>query len=98
MRSDVRPKTNQLTAIEDSTRALVAENSRGVGAAATASTHADHKRKAGASHHLSSPQSWKLQKAGILGTDFVDQLNFEFARNKNSIAIFMHRLRRVYHN
>ena len=29
-------------------------------------------------------------------TDFSDKLNFEFARNKNLMAAFMNRLRRVY--
>jgi hypothetical protein len=93
----VRPKSNQLTANGNSRLVFVAENSRGVEAATAASTHAGHKCEAGASHRLSRPQSRKLQKVSILSADFVDQLNFEFARNKNSITIFMHRLRRVYH-
>jgi len=43
MRFDVRPKSNQLTAIGNSTHGFAEVHSRGVEAALAASTHAGHK-------------------------------------------------------
>ena len=101
LRSKVGPKINQLTAPLNSMRGLRAEHSRGVEAARAASTHADRKEAVGVrldNHNRSSRRLQNLRKVLTLGADSVDQLNFEFARNKNSMAVFMLRLRRVYHN
>ena len=100
MRFDVRPKSNQLTAIGNSTHGFAEVHSRGVEAALAASTHAGHKHKEAekerSSNHRSQSRSRKLRKVSILGSDSGDQLNFELVRNKNSMAVFMIRLRRVY--
>jgi hypothetical protein len=97
MKFNVRPKSNQLTAIGNLTNGFDTKNSRGVEAATAASTHAGLKKKSGSSHRLSQLHNGKLQKASIPSADFCGQLNFEFAGNKNSMIVFMHRLRRVYH-
>jgi hypothetical protein len=72
--------------------------SRGVEAAVAASTQADHKRAWGKilSDFRRQVRVQILQKETGLNADFAQQLNFEFTRNKNSIAVFMIRLRRVY--
>ena len=99
MRFKIRPKINQLTALVDPMRIFFADHSRGVEAAAEASTHAgrimkeEETRIHGKRHR---PHRCKLHKVSILGANSADQLNFELARNKNSISVFMIRLRRVY--
>jgi len=97
MRFNVWPKSNQPTAIGNSTHGFAADHSRGVEAATAASTHACRKEKDWTGNHPLQARSRNLQKVGILTADFSDQLNFGFARNKNSMPVFMHRLRRVYH-
>ena len=47
-------------------------------------------------NHWIQFRSRTLRKKISVQTDLVDQLNFEFARNKNSMTVFMIRLRRVY--
>jgi len=73
------------------------ENSRGDEAATAASSRAGLPEKDLKSNRLSQPQARKLQKISILSADLCGQLKFEFAGNKNSMLVFMHRLRRVYH-
>jgi len=96
MRFDVRPKSNQLTAIGNAMDDLAAVHSRGVEAATAASTHAGHEEGKRSSNHRGQPHRRKLQKISIHSADLDGQLNFEFARNKNSMNVFMIRLRRVY--
>jgi hypothetical protein len=101
LRSKAGPKINQLTAPLNPMRGLRAEHSRGARAAAAARAHAGRKQAVGVrldNHNRSSRRRQNLHKARTLGADSVDQLNFEFARNKNSMTVFMLRLRRVYHN
>jgi hypothetical protein len=98
MRHDVGPKSNQLTAVGNSVHGLVADHSQGVETATAASTHAglneaDEQRSG---NHCSQSRSRTVCKKIIVQTDLVDQLNFEFMHNKNSMAVFMIRLRRVY--
>ncbi len=99
MRFNIRPKINQLTALVDPMRIFFADHSRGAEAASAASAHAgrimkeEEKRTHGNRHR---PHRRKLRKVSILGADSADQLNFELARNKNSITVFTIRLRRVY--
>lgn len=47
--------------------------------------------------HLGLLLRGKLHTECSAKTDFMNQLNFESARNKNSMPIFMRRLPRVYH-
>jgi hypothetical protein len=98
MRFIVGPKSNHLTAIGDSMRRFAADESRGVEAATAASAHAGHKeaQQKWSSIHRGQPHRRNLQKITSLSADLEDQLNFEFARNKNSMNVFMIRLRRVY--
>ena len=98
MRFDVRPKSNQLTAIGNSTHGFAEVHSRGVEAALAASTHAGRKEAEEERSHKYRSQSRvrNLGKVSILGSDSGDQLNFELVRNKDSMAVFMIRLRRVY--
>jgi hypothetical protein len=98
MRFIVWPKSNQLTAIGNVMDGFSADHSRGVEAATAASTHAGHKEaeQEWSSVHRGQPHRRNLQKITILSADLDDQLNFEFARNKNSMNVFMIRLRRVY--
>jgi len=97
MRFNVWPKSNQLAAFGNSTDGFAADHSRGVEAAKAASTHAGRKEKDWTGNHPLQARGRNLQKAGILTADFSNQLNFGFTRNKNSMTVFMHRLRRVYH-
>jgi len=98
MRFNVWPKSNQLAAFGNSTDGFAADHSRGVEAAKAASTHAglNEAEKERSRIHRGQPHRRNLQKITILSTDLDDQLNFEFARNKNSMNVFMIRLRRVY--
>jgi len=98
MRHNVGPKNNQLTAIGNAMDGFAAVHSRGVEAATAASTHAglNEAEKERSRIHRGQPHRRNLQKITILSTDLDDQLNFEFARNKNSMNVFMIRLRRVY--
>jgi hypothetical protein len=98
MRSDVRPKSNQLTAIGNSTHCFDAVDSWGVEATTAASTHAGHKesKEKPLSNHGGQFHNGILHKKLSLTVGLVDQLNFEFARNKNSMNVFTIRLRRVY--
>lgn len=98
MRSNVGPKSNQLTAIGNAMDGFAAVHSRGVEAATAASTHAGHKEREEkqSGNHWIQFRSRTLRKKISVQTDLVDQLNFEFARNKNSMTVFMIRLRRVY--
>jgi hypothetical protein len=97
MKFDVRPKSNQLTAIGNLTNGFDTENSRGGEAATAASSRAGFPEKDLKSNRSSQPQARKLQKISILSADLCGQLKFEFTGNKNSMLVFMHRLRRVYH-
>jgi len=98
MRPNVGPKSNQLTASGNSAHEHAGIDSRGVEAAVAASTHAglDEAEEERSRIHRGQPHRRNLQKITILSTDLDDQLNFEFARNKNSMNVFMIRLRRVY--
>ena len=100
MRFEIRPTINRLTALVDRLRIFFADHPRGVEAATAASTHAGRKVKEEEEKRTQEIRKGahrrKLHKVSILGGDSVDQLNFEFARNKNSMAVFMIRLRRVY--
>jgi hypothetical protein len=99
MRVDVGLEINQLTAIRNAMDDyFAAVHSRGVGAAPAASTRAGHKVVEGerSGNHRRRSHRRNLNKGTILNTDSVDQLNFEFARNENSMTVFMIRLRRVY--
>ena len=100
MRFNIRPKINQLTALVDPMRICFADHSCGVEAASAASAHAGRKVKEEEEKRAQGLRKGahrrKLHKVSILDGDSVDQLNFEFARNKNSMAVFMIRLRRVY--
>jgi hypothetical protein len=99
MRFNVGPQINQLTAIRNAMDDFFATvHSRGVEAAAAASTHAGYK-EAGEErygNHGSHSHRRNLHKVSILRADSVDQLNFEFARNKNSMTVLTICLRRVY--
>jgi hypothetical protein len=96
---DVRPEINELAVIRNAMDDyFAAEHHRGVEAATAASTHAAQKHKKDeetSSKYRREAHRRKLHKVSILGADSVE-LNFEFARNKNSITDFMIRLRRVY--
>jgi len=99
LRSNMRPKSNQVTALGNSLCGFAADDSRGVEAAAmSASTHASHTEANGKrpGHHRGRPHRRTLHKKITLQTDLVDQWNFEFTRNKNSMGVFTIRLRRVY--
>ena len=99
MQGDVGSEINQLTAIRNAMNDyLVSVHSRGVEAAMAASTRTGHKgvEEERSSNHRSQLHRRNLNKVSILNTDSVDQLNFEFARNKTSMPVFMIRLRRVY--
>ena len=96
MKFYVWPMSNQLTAIGNAMDDLAAVHSRGVEAATAASTHAGHEEGKRSSNHRGQPHRRKLQKISIHSADLDGQLNFEFARNKNSMDVFMIRLRRVY--
>jgi hypothetical protein len=101
IRFKVGPKINQLTALVDRMRGLRADHTRGARAAAAARVHASSKEAAREQldrNHSSWRRQGNFRKARIPGAGSVDQLNFEFARNKNSMTVFMLRLRRVYHN
>jgi len=98
MKFHVGPKTNQLTAFEDAMRRFTAVRSRRVEAAMPASTHAGHQgaleQCLGARGSAVRSSLLWIQISG--NADFMDQLNFESARNKNPMTVFMIRLRRVY--
>jgi hypothetical protein len=98
MRFDVGPESNQLTAIGNSVDGFAEVHSRGVEAAVAASTHAGHKEgeEKQSDNHCSQLRVRTLRKKISVQTGLVDQLNFEFMQNKNSMAVFMIRLRRVY--
>ena len=98
MRFDARPKSNQLTAIGNSVDGFAEVHSRGVEAAVAASTHAGHKEREEKQpdNHCGRLRGRTLRKKISVQTDLVDQLNFEFAQNKNSMSVFTIRLRRVY--
>ena len=99
MRFDVGLEINQLTAIRNAMADyFAAVHSRGVEAATAASTRAGNNGAEGerSSNHRRHSHRRNLNKVSILNSDSFDQLNFEFARNKNSMTVFMIRLRRVY--
>jgi hypothetical protein len=98
MRFNVRPKSNQLTAIGNAMDGFAEGHSRRVEAAAAASTQAGQReiKDAMTGNHHGRPRDGKLRNVIILSADFVDQLDFEFAGNKNSMNVLMNRLRRVY--
>jgi|SRR5580704_4901031 hypothetical protein len=98
MRFIVGPKANELTAIVNSPHKFAAVHSRGVEAATAASTHADYKdaEENFSRQHRSLALNRTSRKKIRLITDSGDLLNFEFTRNKNSMTVFMIRLRRVY--
>jgi hypothetical protein len=98
MRFDVRPKSNQLTAIGNSTDSFFTDDSRGVEVAFAASTHAGHEeaKEERSINPRESMHGRTMHKKISLMVDSVDQLNFEFKRNKNSMGVFTIRLRRVY--
>ena len=100
MRFNIRPKINHLTALVDPMRICFADHSCGVEAASAASTHAGRKLKIEEEKRTQGNRNEAhrriLHKVSILGGDSADQLNFELARNKKSMAVFMIRLRRVY--
>jgi hypothetical protein len=99
MRFNVGLEINQLTVIRNAMHDyFAAVHCRGVEAATAASTHAGYKRVEGerSSNHRRHSHRRNLNKVSILNSDSVEQLNFEFARNKNSMNVFMIRLRRVY--
>jgi hypothetical protein len=75
-----------------------AVNSWGVEAAAAASTHAGHKKaeEKPSNIHRGRFHNGTLHKKISLTVGLAEQLNFEFARNKNSMNVFTIRLRRVY--
>jgi hypothetical protein len=77
---------------------FAADHSWGVEAVTAASTHAGHKgvEEERSSNPRRQSRRRNLHKVSILNTDSVEQLNFEFARNKNSMKVLMIRLRRVY--
>jgi hypothetical protein len=99
MQFDVGLEINQLTAIRNAMDDyFAAVHSRGVEAATAASTRAGHKGAEAerSSNHRRHSHRRNLNKVSILNSDSVEQLNLEFARNKNSMTVFMIRLRRVY--
>jgi hypothetical protein len=99
MQGDVGSEINQLTAIRNAMDDyFVAVHCRGVEAATAASTRAGLKgvERERSSNHRQHSHRRNLNKVSILNSDSIDQLNFEFARNKNSMTVFMIRLRRVY--
>jgi hypothetical protein len=98
MQFDVGPKSNQLTALGNTMCGFPAADSRGVEAVSAASTQAGHQgveEERSCNPHRQSHRR-KLHKVSILNADSIEQLNFEFAGNKNSMKVFMIRLRRVY--
>jgi hypothetical protein len=99
MQCDAGLEINQLTAIRNAMDDyFAAVHSRGVEAATVASTRPGHKEADAdrSRNHRRQSHRRNLNKVSILNSDSVDQLNFEFARNKNSMTVFMIRLRRVY--
>lgn len=97
MRFDVGPESNQLTAPGNTMCGFPEDDSRGVEAATAASTHAGHKmeEEKQSSHSGSRTHGRISHKKISLIMGSVHQLNFEFTRNKNSMTVFMIRLRRV---
>jgi hypothetical protein len=100
LRCNVGPNGNQLTALENKKGVFSEVDSRGVEAAAAASAQAVHTQANGKrpGNHRGRLRGRTLHKKISLQTDLVGQLNFEFIRNKNSMTVFMIRLRRVYQN
>jgi hypothetical protein len=99
MRFNVGPKINQLTVIRNAMHdCFAAAHSRRVEAAMAASTRAGRKgaQEGRSSNDRNQLHRRNMNKLSILNADSADQLNFEFARNKNSMNVFMIRLRRVY--
>jgi hypothetical protein len=98
VRFNVGPKSHQPTTLGNMTCDFPADDSRGVEAATAAPTHAGHKgvQEERSSNPRRQSHRRNLPKVSILNPDPFDQLNFEFARNKNSMTVFMIRLRRVY--
>ncbi len=98
MQCDAGPESNQLTALGNRMCGFLADDSRGVEAAVAASTHAGHEEaeeERSKSHH-NKLHKRNLRKEITLQSGLVDQLKFEFTRNKNSMNVFTIRLRRVY--
>lgn len=97
LRFNVGPNSNQLTALGN-TFGFPAAGSRGVEAATAASTHAGHKEAEDerSSNDCDQLYTRTLRKKIRLRAGSVDQLNFEFARNKDLMTVFIIRLRRVY--
>ena len=100
MRCDAGPESNQLTALGNRMCGFLPDDSRGVEAAVGASTHAVHV-EAEAEEERSKSHHNKLHKRNLckeitLQSGLVDQWNFAFTRNKNSMGVFTIRLRRVY--
>ena len=98
LRFHVGPKSNHHTALGNKIRGFKADDSRGVEAAVAASTRAGRKDGKGQqpTNDRGRLNSWASRKKISLKVGLDDQLNFEFTRNKNSMNVFMIRLRRVY--
>jgi hypothetical protein len=99
MRFSVGLEINQLTVIRNAMDDyFAAVHSRGDEAAMAASSRAGQKgaQEGRSSNHRNPSHRRNLHKVSILNADLADQLNFEFARNKNSMKVFTNRLRRVY--
>jgi len=100
VRLNVGPKSNQHTAIgstlRDCLQFVLGELRPRLGGASTHAGHKDLEEKHSGNHQ---GQSYKgnLRTESSLKADLVSQLKFEFARNKNSMPVFMLRLGRVYH-
>ena len=98
MRFNARPKSNQLTAIGNAIRVLSSVPSRGVEAALAASTQAGFTGTQKELHYLPGCllHSELLRRKKNSSSALKCQLNFESGRDKNSMDVFMNRLRRVY--
>jgi|HubBroStandDraft_6_1064221.scaffolds.fasta_scaffold478883_2 hypothetical protein len=100
MRFDVGPKSNQLTAIGNSMcsclQFVLGElRPRRSGASTHAGCEEVEEKRSGKCQGHFHKRNLRIEKS--LNADSVDQLKFEFARNKNSMLVFMLRLGRVYH-
>jgi hypothetical protein len=103
VRFNVGPKSNQLTALGNTMCDFPMNDSRGVEAASAASTHAGFNEAMGYKYTIEKCRTGfgfaaLAEFAQRISDESkkMDQLNFESAGNKNSIDVFIIRLRRVY--
>ncbi len=99
MRFVVGPNSKQLRALRNTVCGFSLLNFRGAEVTKVASAHAGCHENAveeSPSGIRSLRRGMNLRNGNSTRMENVNQLNFECVRNKNSIAVFIIRLRRVY--